>query len=142
MVELARERKFDVGVRQQPELDGGVAEAQVFFALKAHNARGAFECKPPCFDQNVADRAIGLGKDALGGGGNEVVCSHGSSLSPLKRGLAIGDRKRALLAGWSDDPQHGQLQHFGEVVGRADTPVENLEHQRCTDTEEGAQEDG
>src|SRR5437868_15468302 len=142
MAELARERKFDVGVRQQPELYGGVAEAQVFFALKAQNSRRAFGCKPSCLDQNVADRAIGVRRKGDLGGGNNVASCQGSSLSPLQRGLAIGDRKRALLAAWSDDPEHRQLQHFGDVVGRTDTSVENLEHQSHTDTEDGAQEDG
>ena len=81
VVELAQQGLFDVGVGDEAELLGGVAEAEAVFALQAQDALGVFGLELAGIDEQRANGAVGFGArhgDGFVRGVDDAVkCGHG-----------------------------------------------------------------
>ena len=81
VIELAQQGLLDVGVGDEAELLGGVAEAEVLLALQAQHALGVFGLEFAGVDEERANGAVGFGADLggrVGSGVDDAVeCGHG-----------------------------------------------------------------
>lgn len=81
VVELAQQGLFNVGVGDEAELLGGVAEAEVLLALQAQDALGVFGLELAGIDEQRTNGAVGFGArhgDGFVRGVDDAVkCGHG-----------------------------------------------------------------